>query len=108
MAIGDNYKHYIPDIKLSIERNTRDVPNDDCYYIVRDGKIIDKSRTLKKAKEVFDKMVKESGFKPKVERDGSKDLKDYALDQYFLAKEVYWAESYKHRGRGGKGGRGGI
>ena len=108
MAIGENYKHYIPDLKLSIERNTRDVPNDNYYYVVRDCKILDKSRTLKKAKVIFDNIVKESGFRPKIERDGSKDIKDYALDKYFLAKEVYWAESYKHRGRGGKGGRGGI
>ena len=108
MAIGENYKHYIPDLKLSIEKNTRDVPNDNHYYVVRDGKMLDKFGTLKKAKVFFDNIVKESGFRPKIERDGSKDIKDYALDKYFLAKEVYWAESYKHRGRGGKGGRGGI
>lgn len=108
MASGENYKHYIPDLKFSIEKNTRDVPNDNYYYLLRDSRIIERSKTLKKAKEVFDKLVKESGFKPKVELDGSKDAKDYVLDKYFLAKEIYWAESYKHRGRGGKGGRGGI
>ncbi len=108
MVYVNNYKHYIPELKLSIEQNTRDVPNDDYYYVIRDCKIIEKSKTLERAKEVFDHMVQESGFKPKVERDRSKDVKDYALDKYFLAKEVYWAESYKHRGRGGKGGRGGI
>lgn len=107
MASGANYKHYIPDLKLSIERNTKDVPNDDYYYVILDNEIIKKSKLLKKAKEVFDQIVKESGFKPKIERSRNKASRDHELDRYFLAKEIYWAESYKHRG-GGKGGRGGI
>ncbi len=108
MEIVNNYKSYIPDLKISIEKNTTDVPNDNYYYVIKDGKKIEKARTLKKAKTIFDKLVDESGYKPKTQLGVNKDVKDYVLDQYFLAKEVYWAESYKHRGRGGKGGRGGI
>ena len=104
MVSGESYKHYIPDLKLSIERNTSNVPSKNYYYVIRDGEIIDKYRTLKKAKEIFDKMVKESGFKPKIESSKEKDMRDYELDRYFLAKEVYWAESYKYRGKSGKGG----
>ena len=103
-----NYKHYIPDLKLSIEQNTNIVPNNDFYYVVQDGKILEKCRTLKMAKEVFYKIVKEYGYKPKLEDSRPKDMRDYELDNYFLAKEVYWAESYKHKGKSGKGGRGGV
>lgn len=34
---GDSYKHYIPDIGLSIEKNTENVPQDGKYYLLRDG-----------------------------------------------------------------------
>jgi hypothetical protein len=84
------------------------VPNNNYYYVIRDGEIIGKYRTLKEAKELFDKLVKDSGYKPKLENSKPKDMSDYELDQYFHAKEVYWAESYKYRGKGGKGGRGGV
>ena len=108
MASDGNYKHYIPDLKLSIEKNTNNVPSNNYYYVIRDGEIIEKYRTLKKAKELFDKMVKESGYKPKFDNSAQKDMYDSKLDQYFYAKEVYWAESYKYRGKSGKGGRGGV
>ncbi len=108
MASDGNYKHYIPELKLYIERNTANVPKNNYYYVIRDGEIIEKYRTLKKAKELFDKMVKESGYKPKLEDSKQKDDHDYELDKYFLAKEIYWAESYKYRGKSGKGGRGGV
>lgn len=108
MASDENYKHYIPELKLSIEKNTVNVPNNNYYYVISDGEIIAKHRTLKMAKELFDKMVKESGYKPKIEKSKQKDSRDHELDRYFLAKEIYWAESYKYRGKSGKGGRGGL
>ena len=108
MASDGNYKHYIPDLKLSIEKNTNNVPSNNYYYVIRDGEIIEKYRTLKKAKELFDNLVIESGYKPKLENSKPKGVRDYELDKYFYAKEVYWAESYKYRGKSGKGGRGGV
>ena len=108
MASDGNYKHYIPELKLSIERNTANVPNNNYYYVIRDGEIIEKYRTLKKAKELFDNMIKESGYKPKLENSKPKEESECELDKYFLAKEIYWAESYKYRGKSGKGGRGGV
>jgi len=104
----ENYKHYIPDLKLSIEKNTNNVPNNNYYYVLKDGIIIEKQRTLKKAKELFEKLVTESGFKPQIRNREIKDTHDYELDKYFLAKEIYWANSHKYRGKGGQGGRGGV
>jgi hypothetical protein len=33
---------------------------------------------------------------------------DEKLERYLDAKDLYWAESYKYRAKGGKGGRGGV
>ncbi len=35
-VLGDTYKHYIPDIGLSIEKNTKNIPQDGKYYLLRD------------------------------------------------------------------------
>ena len=36
-GLDDTYKHYIPYLGLSIERNTEKVPQDGKYYLLRDG-----------------------------------------------------------------------
>lgn len=59
-----SYKHFIPKLNLSIEKNTEQVPNDGKYYIVRDGHAIEGFRSLKKAEEKFKQLVEESGYKP--------------------------------------------
>ena len=45
-----SYKHYIPKLNLSIERNTERVPNNGKYYIVFEGRIIGSSRSVKKTR----------------------------------------------------------
>ena len=105
---GDTYKHYIPDIGLSIEKNTENVPQDGNYYLLRDGQIMRAFRTLKKAELAFREMLAEAGYTPKpVEKQG-KRAAEQDIDRYMDAKDRYWAESYKYRGKGGKGGRGGV
>ena len=32
----DTYRHYIPDLDLSIEKNTENVPQDGKYYLLSD------------------------------------------------------------------------
>ena len=59
------YKHFIPKIKLSIEKGTNLVPNDGNYYIVSDGCVIDNFTSLKRAEERFKQLVEERGYKPK-------------------------------------------
>lgn len=61
-----SYKHFIPKLNLSIERNTDQVPNDGKFYIVRDGHAVEGFRSLKKAEEKFKQIVEESGYKPEV------------------------------------------
>jgi hypothetical protein len=103
-----SYRHIIPQLNLSIERNTAKVPNDGRFYIVREGQIIESFRSIKKAEEKFRQLVKDSGYKPKVSPTKPRTAADEELERYLDAKELYWAESHKYRGKGGKGGRGGV
>jgi hypothetical protein len=102
------YKQYIPDIGLSIEKNTENVPHDGNYYLVRNGQIVKGFRTLKKAEVTFKEAVAESGYMPKPVEKRKKSAAEQDTDRYLDAKDHYWAESYKYRGKGGKGGRGGV
>lgn len=108
MREDGSYRHIIPQLNLSIERNTGKVPNDGRFYIVRDGHIIESFRYIKKAEERFRQLVKESGYKPDVSPVKPWSAADEELERYLDAKELYWAESHKYREKGGKGGRGGI
>lgn len=102
------YRHFIPELSISIERNTARIPNDGKFYILREGQIIDSFRTIGKAEARFRQLVKESGYKPKVSPTKLPSAIDEKLERYLDAKDLYWAESYKYRAKGGKGGRGGI
>lgn len=106
--MNGSYKHYIPDLELSIERNTASVPADGLYYVVKAGSILGKYRSLKKAREVFQAMVKESGYKPKMQEVKTKTASELSIEHYLDNKDLYWAESYKFRGKGGRGGRRGV
>ena len=104
---GGAYRHFIPQLTLSIERNTLNVPNDGRFYLIRDGCIIDSFQSIKKAEERFRQLVKETGFKPEVaEQPGS--AIDESMQRYQMAKDLFWAEGPKYKRKGGKGGRGGV
>jgi hypothetical protein len=105
---GDNYKHYIPDLLLSIERNTENVPKDGKYYLLRDGEIVEGFRTLKKAQMAFKQALDKIGYTPKPSEESAKSAAEQRIQAYLDAKELYWAESHKYGGKGGKGGRGGV
>lgn len=104
----ESYKQYIPDLQLAIERFTPDVPPDGKYYLLRDGKVVGVYASLKKAQEKFRQIVAESGFVPKKAERPTKSASEIDIERYMEAKELYWAESYRFRERGGKGGWGGV
>ena len=105
---SDSYKHHIPELGLSIEKNTPNVPGDGKYYLVRKGQIVESFRTLKRALEAFKQEVADSGYVPKATEKKPKSAAEQNIEAYLDAKDLYWAESYKHRGKGGRGGRGGV
>jgi len=102
------YKHYIPEIKLSIEKNTENVPDDGRFYVIKDGNIIQSFRSKKHAEERFKQLVKESGFKPERQHYKRANPSDETVERNLIAKAIFWAEGPKYKKKGGRGGRGGV
>ena len=98
----------IPDVQLSIEKDTDAVPNDGKYYVVHEGEVKGTFRSMKPAQKLFGDLVREIGYTPSTKPAKKKSASEMATDRYLEAKDFYWADSYKHRGGGGRGGRGGV
>jgi hypothetical protein len=60
----DPYRQVLPDLQLSIERYTSDVPADGGWYLIRAGAHIGRFRSLKAAQEAWRAVVSESGWTP--------------------------------------------
>ena len=102
------YRHFLPKISLSIEKNTGNVPNDGRFHIVKAGTVIQSFRSRKLAEKKFRQLITESGFKPELTHIEPVNPLDESLERYVIAKEIFWAEGPKYRKRGGRGGRGGV
>ena len=106
---NETYRHFIPKIGLSIERNTGNVPNDGRFHVIKAGRVVQSFRSRRLAEERFRQLLAESGFKselpPHVERVNPLDE---SAERYAMAKDIFWAEGPKYRTKGGRGGRGGI
>jgi len=95
------YRRSLPQINLSIERNTDKVPCDGKYYLFKDGVILKIYCSKAKADEHFKKIVDESGYKPpKVEPSNQTNE---ALDRFLSDRIIFHAEGAKYRGKGGRG-----
>lgn len=104
----ERYRQFIPSLDIAIERNTEQVPQDNKYYLVIGGKIVAAFRSLKKAQAAFQEAVRATGYTPERPETTPRAASEQAIERYLDAKELYWAESYKYRTKGGKGGRGGV
>lgn len=102
------YRHFIPKLALAIERGTSRVPPDGKFHIVKSGRIVQSFRSRKLAEERFRELVTESGFKPEVADAEQTGRLDESVERYLLAKAIFWAEGPKYKGKGGRGGRGGV
>jgi hypothetical protein len=105
---SDSYKHYLPNLNLSIEKNTKNVPNDGKFHVVHQGHIVGSYRHVKKAEEKFRQMINELGYKPEATIVEKRSAAEEDIERYLESKDLYWADSYRHNAGGGKGGRGGI
>ena len=101
--MSDYYKRALPEVELSIERATENVPNDGRFYLVWRGMIVNDFSTEKLAPRRYNEILNEVGFQPKETKGEHITPSQERLDQYFYAKEIYWAESHKFRGKGGPG-----
>ena len=101
------YRQSIPELGISIERATESTPDDSKFYVFLGGETIGSYRSLKKAQEVFKEAIRESGFQPSATKTG-RTPSEMMTERYMESKDLYWANSYRYRGGGGRGGRGGI
>ena len=98
----DYFQQKVPNYDVSLEKGTKDIPNDGKYYILRKGKIVYSTKILKKAQIKFDDLLKKMGYKPNVKEklapeDIKKALHKQNLDKFFQAYDNYWNNSYKFR-----------
>ena len=96
------YRQQIPDIKLSIERATESVPDDNKFYVIQDGQTLGSFRSLTPAQQLFRQVVADSGYTPKPQ-ESPKTVAEMVTERYMEAKDAYWSNSHRYRGRGGKG-----
>ena len=102
------YKQYVPGFHLSLERGSDSVSADGRYHILQNGQIVASFRMLKKAQEKLRELAKQAGYMPEETKNEPKNAAQEGIERYLDAKDRYWAESYKFKGKGGKGGRGGV
>lgn len=97
------YRRELPDLGLSVERSTEAVPDDGKFHIVKDGRVVDSFKSEARAVARFRAMASEMGFRPRSTATEPGSVLQEDLDRYFHDKELYWADSDKHRRMGGKG-----
>ncbi len=95
------FRQAVPDIDLSLERNSHRVASDGSYYVLLRGEIKGKFRSKAKALELYRALLESSGYTPPVE--DSQPTRNEAVEGYLDTLEDYWSQSYKHARRGGKG-----
>lgn len=96
------YRQSIPDIHLSLEYCTASVPRDGHYYVVKDGQIDGRFRTLKEAQSRYKQLISQSGYAGPREKARPKSHSPQEVEQYLDRLQDYWGDSHKHTRRGGK------
>ena len=76
------YKQVHPRANLSIECNTSRVPSNGKYYVLKDGKVIATFRTLKAARQCYQKLVDELALPSLLEQE-TKGAYEHMMDDYF-------------------------
>ena len=64
LVADEPYLQVLPDLQLSIERSTKNVPDDGQYHVLRGGTEVGRFSSLKAAQAAWRTIVRESGWKP--------------------------------------------
>lgn len=96
------YRQTIPAISLSLERYTAAVPDDGYYYVLKDGRVEGRFRTLRQAQARYKELLAASGYQPPPVEAKEVDPAKEAVERYMDELEAYWGDSHKHARRGGK------
>lgn len=67
--MADQYVQRLPALGLSIERNTPVVPAAGYFYLLRDGAVLTRARSLKAAQDAWRDVVEASGWTPPKTQD---------------------------------------
>jgi len=62
--MSEPYRQHLPDLELSIERYTENVPDDGGWYLVRSGERLGRFRSLKAAQEAWRSVLRDAGWQP--------------------------------------------
>jgi hypothetical protein len=98
----ESYRQSISAIGLSLERGTADVPKDGHFYVLLNGVVKGRFRTMRQALALYKSLLKESGYTPPPPGDKKADPAREAVERYMDELESYWADSHKHARSGGK------
>lgn len=98
----ESYRQAIPAIGLSLERYTGAVPDDGYYYVLKDGEVKGRFRTLRQAQAKYKELLAASGYQPPPLQPRKVDPSREAVERYMDELEAYWGDSHKHTHRGGK------
>ena len=98
----ESYRQAIVAVNLSIERCTAAVPSDGYYYVLKDGKVEGRFRSLKQAQAKYKELLAASGYQPPCKIATGVDPDREAVERYMDELEAYWIDSHRHSRRGGK------
>lgn len=96
------YRQAVPTIGLSLERDTARVPSDGYYYVLLNGEVKGRHRSLRQAQSQYKEFLAESGWKPPDLKRTRMDPAREAVERYMDGLEDYWSSAHKHTRRGGK------
>ena len=103
------FKLALAEMDLAIEQGTERVPHDGRYHILQQGSVVASYPSLKRARDRFQQLKEEAGYRPPSADEEGQDLANKEhIERVLDAATSYWEASHKFRGRGGRGGRGGV
>jgi len=98
----DSYKQSIQAIGVSVERLTAHVPADGWFYVLQQGQVQGRYRTLKAAQIHYRELVNASGWSPPPVEKRRADPSVEAVERYMDELTEYWGSSHGHRKPGVK------
>lgn len=94
------YKQFIKEAGLSLEKGTKDVPDDGKYHLIKNGKLIASFRSLRQGSKRYKEELERMGYKPAKKVKKKANLVKEATDSYLLWAESDKAASYKPKKSG--------
>jgi len=98
------FRRFHAESNLSLEQNTENVPNDNRYYVLYEGKIKGSYKTLNAATKRYKEIFATLGLKAK-DPDAhptKNEVKRMILEQELIADEIFWSTRHVKAKKSGK------